>query len=238
MLVDRGLRVCLVDKARFPSETPSTHGIQPNGVRVLERMGVAADLAAMTDPITRARLAFGDTRLVTGDVREIVGAPMLNLRRVTLDAFLVDHARERGVDVREETPVTDLVRVDGRVAGVVTPAGEIRAPLVVGADGARSTVARLAGAREYLRTDFGRSFTWAYFAGHAAPAHTVWLGKIDDIAYLASPTDEDLVMVAVVPSRTARSATATSTRGSPVVSPAGPTSPRCSTAPTGWAASV
>ena len=35
MLARRGLRVCLVDKDRFPSDTLSTHGIQPIGVQVL-----------------------------------------------------------------------------------------------------------------------------------------------------------------------------------------------------------
>ena len=201
MLADRGLRVCLVDKATFPSDTPSTHGIQPNGVRLLERLGIADDLAALTDPITHARLAFDATRLSTGDVREVVGAPMLNLRRTTLDAFLVEHAARRGVDVRTGVAVTELERSGSRVAGIVTDSGVVSAGVVVGADGTRSTVGRLVGAREYLRTEFGRSFTWGYFSGHAAPAHTVWLGKIDDLAYLASPTDGGLLMVAVVPSR-------------------------------------
>ena len=40
MLARRGLRVCLVDRAKFPSETPSTHLIQPCGVQLLDRLGV------------------------------------------------------------------------------------------------------------------------------------------------------------------------------------------------------
>ena len=40
MLARRGLSVCLVDRAQFPSETPSTHIIQPCGVQVLDRLGV------------------------------------------------------------------------------------------------------------------------------------------------------------------------------------------------------
>ena len=40
MLARRGLRVCLLDRAWFPSETLSTHVIQPCGVAVLGRLGI------------------------------------------------------------------------------------------------------------------------------------------------------------------------------------------------------
>src|SRR5258707_10965310 len=40
MLARRGLRVCLLDRSRFPSDSLSTHVIQPCGVQVLERLGV------------------------------------------------------------------------------------------------------------------------------------------------------------------------------------------------------
>jgi flavin-dependent dehydrogenase len=129
-----------------------------------------------------------------------MGAPMLNVRRVTLDAILLDAAARAGAEVRPRTSVTGLVEDRGRVAGVRTSAGDLRAPLVVGADGVRSAVARLVGAGEYHRTRPGRVFLWSYYEGAAAPDETVWLGKLDDHAYLASPTDGGLFMVAVVPS--------------------------------------
>ena len=40
LLARGGLGVFLLDKDRFPSDTLSTHGIQPAGVQVLERLGV------------------------------------------------------------------------------------------------------------------------------------------------------------------------------------------------------
>ena len=53
--------------------------------------------------------------------------------------------------MHHRTSVTDLIMRDGRVVGVhaTTSDGrpvELRAPLVIGADGIRSTVARLVGA--------------------------------------------------------------------------------------------
>src|SRR5205823_3710058 len=134
------------------------------------------------------------------DVREWLGAPMLNVRRVTLDAIVLDAAAAAGTEVRTGTPVTGLVEEGGRVSGVTTPAGELRAAVVVGADGARSTVARLVQAAEYHRTPAGRVFMWAYFED-ADPRHDgLWLGKLGDHAFLASPTDEGLFMAAAVPS--------------------------------------
>ena len=51
MLARRGLRVCVLDRARFPSETLSTHVIQPCGVVILKRLGLlAATIAAGAVP--------------------------------------------------------------------------------------------------------------------------------------------------------------------------------------------
>lgn len=78
-----------------------------------------------------------------------------------------------------------------------TTKGELRAPLVVGADGARSTIADLVGARKYHETPPGRMFVWTYLEGVASETDRVRLGKIGDHVFLASPTDSDLFMVAL-----------------------------------------
>ncbi len=44
LLARAGVSVCLVDRARFPSDTASTHGVQPSGVKILERLGVLEPL--------------------------------------------------------------------------------------------------------------------------------------------------------------------------------------------------
>jgi 2-polyprenyl-6-methoxyphenol hydroxylase-like FAD-dependent oxidoreductase len=199
LLSRAGLRTCVVDRAAFPSDTPSTHGIQPAGVTILERLGVADALLEVTPPVTSGTLVFEDVRVEVSNLLDIVDTPMLNVRRVTLDAILLEAAAQAGAEVMTRTPVTGVLEDGGRVAGVETPGGELRAPLVVGADGARSTVARLVGAGEYLRTPPGRAFLWSYFEGvELDPAH-IWLGSIGDHGFLASPTDAGLFMAAVTP---------------------------------------
>jgi 2-polyprenyl-6-methoxyphenol hydroxylase-like FAD-dependent oxidoreductase len=192
-----GLKVCLVDRDTFPSDTPSTHGIQPCGVRILERFGVLEELLERAQPIENALLAFDDLRIEKTRFDRVLGAPMLNVRRVTLDAILLEAAAAAGAEVRTGTTVRGLIESDGRVAGVQTTAGPIRASLVVGADGARSSVARLVGAAEYSETPAQRVFMWAYFEGIEGERR-VWLGRVAERAFLASPTDDGLFIAAVV----------------------------------------
>lgn len=200
LLARAGLRACVLDRASFPSDTPSTHGIQPAGVAVLERMGVVDSLLQVSEPVLRGTLLLEDVRIEVSDLLGVVGAPMLNVRRITLDAILLEAAARAGAEVRTRTTVTGTIEREGRVVGVETTGGALRAPLVVGADGARSTVARLVGAAEYLRTPPGRAFLWSYFEGVEADANRVWLGSIANHGFLASPTDAGLFMAAVTPS--------------------------------------
>jgi 2-polyprenyl-6-methoxyphenol hydroxylase-like FAD-dependent oxidoreductase len=199
MLARSGLSVCLLDRASFPSDTPSTHGIQPPGVKVLDRLGVMDRLLEATSPVEDGLVAIDDSRIEVRGIARILGAPMLNVRRVTLDAILLEAAAGAGAEVRTATNATGLLRnTAGRVVGVETTAGPLRAALVVGADGARSTVARLTGAAEYHRTAARRIFLWSYFEGVDPAERRVWLGSIGSDSFLASPTDAGLFLAAVV----------------------------------------
>ena len=201
-LARRGLEVCVLERSRFPSDTPSTHVIQPCGVAILRELGVLDDMwTAGAIAVVRGTLVIEDVRVdIEFDGGEL-GAPGLCMRRVTLDPMLADAAAAACADVRTGTAVTGLLRTDdgGRVVGVETDTGPIGARLVVGADGRRSTVARLAGAREYHVAPPGRAFLWAYFEGTADDEPRLRLGRIGNLAYLACPTDGGLYMAGAMP---------------------------------------
>src|ERR1700757_2500831 len=85
MLAPQGLNVCLLDRAPFPADTPSTHMIQPCGVEILDRLGVLdAILATDAVPFDRMTIVNEDVRVetTTGGMfelqvlvfRDIVGA--------------------------------------------------------------------------------------------------------------------------------------------------------------------
>jgi 2-polyprenyl-6-methoxyphenol hydroxylase-like FAD-dependent oxidoreductase len=198
MLARRGLRVCLLDRARFPSETPSTHVIQPCGVQMLDRLGILDRiLMAGAVPIDRFTLVNDDVRIDATLDLATFGQPGLCVRRVTLDALLVDAAGDAGADVRTASRVTGLISVDGRVTGVETDTGPVSAPVVVGADGRHSTVASCVGAVEYHVAPPGRMPAWAYFEGVDDREGRLRLGRMGELAFLASPADGDLYMAGI-----------------------------------------
>lgn len=208
MLARRGLRVCLLDKARFPSDTASTHVIQSCGVDVLERLGVrAALLDAGAVELTGFTLVSDDVRidadLTDGALREAypLAVPPLCIRRVTLDHLLLAAAADAGVHVRTRSGVTGLLTGGGRVVGVQTDHGAVAADLVIGADGRNSTVARLVGATSYLTTGPCRPFTWAYFDGVDDREARLRLGRIGDLAFIACPTDGGRYLAGAIPSQ-------------------------------------
>jgi menaquinone-9 beta-reductase len=199
MLARQGLGVCLVDRAKFPSETPSTHLIQPCGVQLLDRLGVLdAVLAAGAVPLDNLTMVIDDVVRIEATLDESqFRQSSLCVRRVTLDALLVDAAAAAGVDVRTGTRVTGLIRESGRVTGVDTADGPIHGQLVVGADGRHSTVASLVGAREYHVAPAGKMFAWAYFEGVPDREGRVRIGRRGARAFLAGPTDGGLYMAAI-----------------------------------------
>jgi geranylgeranyl reductase family protein len=75
-------------------------------------------------------------------------------RREVFDDFLVRKAREAGAELREATEVVGLVQDRERVI-VYTPRGSFTAKTVVGADGARSRVARMLSLKIFKRMGFG-----------------------------------------------------------------------------------
>ncbi len=110
MLARRGLRVCVLDRARFPSETPSTHMIQPCGVGVLDELGVLDTLMGAGAAPLRGATMVSDHVRMHATVDGLADHPVLCLRRLTLDVLLVEAAGAAGAEVRTGTRVTGLLR--------------------------------------------------------------------------------------------------------------------------------
>jgi flavin-dependent dehydrogenase len=169
LLARRGHRVLLLDRAKMPSDTVSTHAILRSGVLQLQRWGVLERVFDEGTPEVRdVTLGFGDERieieLSTDHGVEALCAP----RRFILDEILVDAAVESGAEFRAGFRVTDLVRdADRRVHGVVAGPDEetITARFVIGADGVNSRIAGLVGAREYASHEPTNAVHYAYFTG-------------------------------------------------------------------------
>jgi flavin-dependent dehydrogenase len=164
LLAADGWRVLVIDRARFPRRKPCAECINPAGVAALRRLGVLERvMEAGPARLEGWRIASDGGPSFVG--RFHGGVHGIALPRETLDAILLDHARDAGVEVREGIKVTDLLRDAGetstspssfgggaslrgrspRVRGVVAGGEEIAGRIVIGADGLRSIVLRRLG---------------------------------------------------------------------------------------------
>jgi flavin-dependent dehydrogenase len=203
LLAARGIDVALVEKATFPLDTPSTHVFEADALSFLAGLNLTGQVLATGAPlVNRADSRIGDLRWsVPWPTRpgELGGA--MSVRRFLLDPILARSAEQAGAEVRLATKVTGLVEESSRVVGVRTEseAGkeELRARLVVGADGRNSTVARLTGARRYNVVPNERALFWGFFENAQIGEPTFVFHRWADRIVQACPTDSGLYQVGV-----------------------------------------
>jgi flavin-dependent dehydrogenase len=169
-LARAGRRVIAIDGATFPSDTLSTHLLFAGGVAELKRVGALERVEKLGAPRMPKAIVAGSGITVRSKYSPVDGIDYgLCVRRTGLDMALVETAREAGAEVREGVRAKELIWNGSRVAGVVAKdrdGNELRleAPLVVGADGRRSFVAREVGAMDPYRSNpNGRACYFAYW---------------------------------------------------------------------------
>ena len=126
-------RVALVDAASFPRDKACGDGIAPQALHVLEELGVP-DAARDFEPVGRLRLRSPLGREVLAEPREAAYC----IPRKVFDARLVEAATVRGAELIQRRIRTLTVSADG-----VELAPDLRAKVVIAADGANSTIRRL-----------------------------------------------------------------------------------------------
>ena len=156
LLAQAGHRVLMVDRGRYGTDALSTHALMRGAVIQLHRWNVLPSvIASGATPVRQATFFYGDESVAVpiaprGGI-DALYAP----RRHVIDRLLVDAADEAGVDVVYGVRLEGLQRSEGGGgAGVVLEddAGRVHrvtSRMVVGADGMRSTVARLVDAPVY-----------------------------------------------------------------------------------------
>jgi 2-polyprenyl-6-methoxyphenol hydroxylase-like FAD-dependent oxidoreductase len=202
LLARRGFRVLLADRARFPSDTISTHIVWPHGAEVLDRWGLLADLASTGVPPICRRMRFdvGPVAL-QGTIPDANGGKGGYCpRRTVLDNVLLNGAAASGVEVRQGFTVDELLMSDGAVVGVRgheggadAPSIEERARVVIGADGVHSFVARAVQAPEYEQRPVAACAYYSYFSGIAQD--DIELYPRDGCAFGGAPTNDGLHLV-------------------------------------------
>jgi 2-polyprenyl-6-methoxyphenol hydroxylase-like FAD-dependent oxidoreductase len=166
-----GLDVLVLERLAAPSMVLKAGGIGPLGIEALQRRGLAAaitaaqvrnfagiDTSAQKQPGPRSLGSrytghFAGLILIRADAQkepERRGSPV---DQQAIEAMLADRARSLGIEVRRECDVTGLVQhadsVDvewaSKTGEVKTGEGQLRCSYLVGCDGGRSSIRKMAG---------------------------------------------------------------------------------------------
>ena len=206
LLAGKGVKVAVIEQATFPRDTLSSHLFEADAVAFLDRLGLTGQLQASGAPVVnRADVRIEDCRFsipwpqAPGDA-----GGMMSVRRHVLDPILAGAAAGAGAEVRMGTQVVGVREDGGRVAGVrVRSVGrehELRARLVVGADGRNSAIAALCGARSYNVAANQRALYWGYFEQADTGSDPAFLThRWADRFVLAIPADAGLYQVLAWP---------------------------------------
>jgi len=165
VLARAGVRVRVLERARFPRFKLCGDSVNPGALAILSRLGLDAAIEGAL-PV--------DGMIVTSETgarcegRYGHGQQGRMISRHRLDHALLTAARTAGACVEEGVLVREPIVEEGVVSGVVIVSASrtcrLRAPIVIAADGARSRVARALG----LASHAPRPRRWAvgaYFEG-------------------------------------------------------------------------
>jgi flavin-dependent dehydrogenase len=144
VLARAGVRVRVVDRARFPRDKLCGDTVNPGAMAILTRLGLA-HVTVGSLPVRGMVVTEGSGVRCVG--RYPPGVEGRALRRCALDGALVAAARREGVEIDEGVLVLGPEWRDGRVAGLRVRGASGRehclpARVVIAADGAASRLAR------------------------------------------------------------------------------------------------
>ena len=201
VLARAGVRVRLIDRARFPREKLCGDTINPGALVMLDRLGVSAGIRSRATPVTGMIVTGpGGARIVGAYEAGFSGAA---ITRRELDMLLLEEATRAGAPFDEGVVVRGpLMNADGsRVVGVRVAAGadehDVHANVVIGAEGRHSRLAFGLGLARFgaapRRWAFG-----AYYVGVAGLSTQGEMHIRPDGYIGVAPLPDGLVNVCVV----------------------------------------
>jgi flavin-dependent dehydrogenase len=213
VLATAGVRVRLVDRARFPRPKLCGDTLNPGAFAVLQQLetdgpvtGLCARLRARALPIAGMTVSGPDGTAVIARYPSHVRG--LSISRSELDLMLIERAAGFGVDIVEGIRAVAPVLERGRVAGIrveSAAASEWRARVVIIADGRGSRLASSLGLSQLAR----RPRRWAFGGCFSGVPTDTGLGEMhlrNDGYIGVSPLPDGLTNVCVVRTLTAASA--------------------------------
>lgn len=169
LLARAGLDVLVVDPVPAGRDTLSTHAIMRAGVLQLSRWGLLDEIGKAGTPVIDATTFHYGPETIRLEIEPRDGIDGLYApRRTVLDKVLISSAAAAGATVVHGMAVRDLLRSDnGRIVGATLSgrghvSQDIRATLVIGADGMNSRVRSLVGATATMSVPHSTACTYGY----------------------------------------------------------------------------
>jgi menaquinone-9 beta-reductase len=165
-----GARVCLVEKQTYPRDKVCGDGLTPRAVRALDHMGLREEYQSWSR--SAGLKVHGGGHVIELPWPELEDYPSFGLARprTDLDQLLARTAEKAGAELREATEAVEPLVEQGVVKGaVVRRQGEdpvdLRAEVVVAADGASSRFAQALGLRRDEQRPIGVAIRQYYRTG-------------------------------------------------------------------------
>lgn len=184
-----GLRVAVVERARFPRDLPG-ESLHPDIDMLFNELGVRDAVAGagfLRHPGWLLEQGEGSSYVAFGEPGKLKFG--YQAWRADLDSILLEKAQECGVDVLPDTDAREVLMSDGRVAGIELSDGCLTATFLVDATGPRRWLSRklsipsellsprLVARYGYSDQDFGVGII-PRFREHASG--WTWLAKVRD----------------------------------------------------------
>lgn len=210
-LARRGIPSHVLEQREQFSEAGAGIQIGPNGVRVLEALGVASHLRAHASPPEEIIVHQGGTgrvltRMPLGNwIAERHGAPYWVVHRRDLQAALLAQARETsGIALDTGFAVAEVIDQGDHVAVRAASGATARGPVLIGADGIRSRVRTVLAPDAQLGFS-GKAASRALISPEDAaalgdPASVgVWLAAGAHVVHYPVAAGTQVALVAIVP---------------------------------------
>jgi len=143
-----GKEVLLIDKARFPRDKVCGDAQGRKLARIMKELGIYEDYKKLPGvAIYGLRLSSPNGVQIDIDLIDRVnGIPGYIIKRMDIDNFLFEKAKQFNVETREEVAVQDIVFEDGKITELTCKSKEksfpLKARIYIAADGADSLFAK------------------------------------------------------------------------------------------------
>jgi len=180
VLARAGREVVVVDKATFPRDKCCGDGLTAAALRELEDLGVRPEAVEGWQAVDEARVCSPSGYTVRLPLPRGRGLFAAVAPRAALDAAVLDAARSAGATVHDGHAMVSAATTPDAVEVEVEGLGTVRAPFVIGADGAWSPLRRFVGAQVPGYLGDWHAFR-QYFADVGPHADALWVWFAADL---------------------------------------------------------